>query len=243
MAKKQSKGAPKWMATFADMSTLLLTFFVLMLSFANIDIEKFRDLLGSVQDAFGVQTRVRGDFQAALDEQIFEADTLDNVPPAEEVVKQEMQKMSEQLDEVVEENMMQDQTEVKVGSNGVRIRITGHIMFDGGQADVKYAAYELLDGIAEAMFNYDYYLMIEGHTDSIPINTAQFPSNWELSSARASAVVRYLIDKGIDPLRLSGIGHGANYPIADNSTPEGRESNRRVEFIFTRTPFRATFDE
>ncbi len=230
------------MATFADMSTLLLTFFVLMLSFANIDIEKFRDLLGSVQDAFGVQKRVRGEFQAALDEQVFKADSVTAEPQAEKL-HEELQQMSEQLDEVVQENMMQEQTEVQVGSNGVRIRITGHIMFGPGQADVKYAAYELLDGIAEAMHNYDYYLMIEGHTDSIPINTAQFPSNWELSSARASAVVRYMINKGIDPLRLSGIGHGANYPIADNSSPEGRESNRRVEFIFTQTPFRARFEE
>ncbi len=242
--KKIKKGAPKWMATFADMSTLLLTFFVLMLSFANIDVEKFRDLLGSVQNAFGVQTRQRGEFQAAIiEEQIQQQqpETEQN-PSPETQMKQELTEMSNQIEEVIEDNFMEEQTQVQVGSNSVRIRITGHIMFGAGQAEVKPGAYELLEGIAEAMNNYGYYLIIEGHTDSVPINTTQFPSNWELSSARASAVVRFLINRGIDTQRLSGIGHASNYPIDTNDTYEGREKNRRVEFIFTQTPFRSVLD-
>lgn len=238
MAKKIKKGAPKWMATFADLSTLLLTFFVLMLSFANIDIEKFRDMLGSVQNAFGVQTRVRGDFQAVETEQTAKADSTEKVNE----VKVELDQMAEKINETIEKTKIGEQAEIKVGSNGVRIRITGNIMFDAGHAEVKYQAYEFLDGIAEAMNQYDYYLLVEGHTDSLAIRTSQYPSNWELSSARAAAVVRYMIDKGIPQNRLSGIGHASNFPLVSNATPEGREQNRRVEFIFTKKPFRSVFN-
>lgn len=238
MAKKIKKGSPKWMATFADLSTLLLTFFVLMLSFASIDIEKFRDMLGSIQNAFGVQAKIQGEFQAVETERTAKADSTKKVNE----VKVELDQMAEKINETIEATKIGEQTEIKVGSNGVRIRITGNIMFDAGQAYIKYQAYPFLDGIAEAMHQYDYYLLVEGHTDSLAIHTAQFPSNWELSSARASAVVRYMIDKGIPQTRLSGIGHASNFPLASNATPEGREQNRRVEFIFTKTPFRSVFN-
>ena len=89
---------------------------------------------------------------------------------------------------------------------------------------------------------YYYFLLVVGHTDSLKISTVQFPSNWELSSARASAVVRYRINHGIDNNRLSGIGHAYNFPLATNLTPEGRDLNRRVEFIFTRVPLRSVID-
>ncbi|MBN2013458.1 OmpA family protein [candidate division KSB1 bacterium] len=228
--KKVSKGSPKWMATFADMSTLLMTFFVLMLSFANIDVQKFRDLLGSVQNAFGVQTHKRGQYQAVTNEQ--------NSQQLAAVEQQQKQDMAAQLEQTMQELQETENADVSVGENSIRIRIKGQLMFELGKATLLEGAYELLDGIVTAMQNYDYYLLVEGHTDSLKISTFCFPSNWELSGARASAVVRYLIEKGIEPRRLSGIGHAYNYPIASNKTPEGRELNRRVEFIFTRTPFR-----
>lgn len=242
--KKVSKGAPKWMATFADMSTLLLTFFVLMLSFANIDIQAFHDLLGSVQNAFGVQTRERGEFQAVLKDNdhgnAWENVKLDSLE--QEIGKIESQQMASHIENVVKDNNLKDQTEVQIGQNSVRIRITGQLMFAPGKATLRYKAFKFLNGIVEAMKNYDYYLLVEGHTDSLDISTEIFPSNWELSGARAAAVVRYLIKKGIDHKRLSGIGHAFNYPIASNKTREGRNLNRRVEFIFTRTPFRAVIN-
>ncbi len=234
--KKPPKGAPKWTMTFADLSTLLLTFFVLMLSFASIDIAKFRDLLGSVQNAFGVKTSERGDFQPTAKEDKG-GESLEN-----KEITQKLEKMAEQIEEVVVDNDLKEQTEMKVGSNAVRIRITGQLMFSLGKADIKPQAFKFLDGIVDALKAYNYYLLVEGHTDSLKISTYHFPSNWELSSARASAVVRYLIEKGIKYNRLSGIGHAYNYPIATNKTYEGRNLNRRVEFIFTRTPFRTVLD-
>jgi len=239
--KKIKKGAPKWTTTFADLSTLLLTFFVLMLSFANIDVEKFRDLLGSVQNAFGVQVEERGEFQAVKQE-IVNKDSLTVVQQRDALKKQEMEEVAKQIKEVIENNELIEQSEIHVGTNSVRIRITGSIMFNAGQAEILSQAQPFLDGIVEAMNSFDYYLLIEGHTDSRPISTAAFPSNWELSGARASAVVRYLINNGIDNSRLSGIGHAYNYPIATNETNEGRSENRRVEFVFRRVPFRSELE-
>ncbi len=233
--KKCAKGAPKWMATFADMSTLLLTFFVLMLSFANIDVQKFRDLLGSVQNAFGAQTLERGHFQPVVQN--------DSTIVKETLAEQQQKtQIAEEMKKTLEDIKQSDQSEVTVGENSVRIRIKGQLMFAPGKARLRPEAYPLLDGIVEAMKTYDYYLLVEGHTDSLKISNYHYPSNWELSGARAAAVVRYLIDKGIDPHRLSGIGHAANFPIASNKTPEGRNLNRRVEFIFTRTPFRSLIE-
>jgi chemotaxis protein MotB len=202
-----------------------------MLSFANIDVQKFRDLLGSVQNAFGVQVKKRGNYQAVTDEKTDEKSTSVND-------EQKMEKMAEELSEVIEENKINEETTITAGSNSVRIRIKGQLMFDPAKARLKTQAFKFLDGIVEAMHNYDYYLLVEGHTDSLRISTYQFPSNWELSGARAAAVVRYLIEKGIEKNRLSGIGHAHNYPIASNKTTDGRNLNRRVEFIFTKTPFR-----
>ena len=234
------KGSPKWMATFADMSTLLLTFFVLMLSFANIDIQAFHDMLGSVQNAFGVQTRERGEFQAALKEQMAgDSLKLDAQDVVEKMSQQNSEKMAEQIEKIIEENSLAEQAEIQVGQNSVRIRIKGQILFSAGEAWLKYDSFKFLDGIADAMNLYEFFLLVEGHTDSRNISTDRFPSNWELSGARAAAVVRYLIDKGIANDRLSGIGHASNYPIASNETQEGRMENRRVELIFTKKPFRS----
>lgn len=229
--KKCEKGAPKWAMTFADLSTLLLTFFVLMLSFASMDVQKFRDLLGSVQNAFGVQTKKRGQYQAVTNEQ-----TAKQLAANEE---EKLNEVAKDIKDVIEESKLSEESEIEAGENSVRIRIKGQLMFGLGKATLKSQAFEFLDGVVGAMKNYDYFLLVEGHTDSLKISTYHFPSNWELSSARAGAVVRYFIKQGVATHRLSGIGHAYNYPVASNKTREGRNLNRRVEFVFTRKPFRS----
>jgi chemotaxis protein MotB len=129
--------------------------------------------------------------------------------------------------------------EVQSGARGIRIRVKGALLFDPGAATVKSVATPFLDSLVQVMEKFDYFLLVEGHTDALPISTAMFPSNWELSSYRAASVLRYLIDHGIDPRRLTSVGLAANYPLAPNDTPEGRAANRRVEFLLTKQPFRA----
>jgi chemotaxis protein MotB len=128
--------------------------------------------------------------------------------------------------------------EVLSGRNGIRVRVKGALLFDPGAAHLRAQAQPILDMLIKVLGQFGYYLLVEGHTDSTPISTSRFPSNWELSGDRASAVLRYLISKGVDPMRLTSVGLADNYPLSSNDTPEGRAKNRRVEFVLTKRAFR-----
>jgi chemotaxis protein MotB len=239
------------MTTFADLSTLLLTFFVLMLSMANIDIQKFRELLGSVKDAFGVQIHVKGDYQAAINEELIQKQTMAAKNTTESAPKspsgafsESSERFSDQqeaIDEIrnaINQTNMGEMADIRGGIRGIRMRIKGALLFDAGKAELRPQAFPLLNSLSDVMYRRDYYLLVEGHTDAIPISTERFPSNWELSGARAAAVLRHLIAEGIDSKRLTCVGLAASYPLADNDTEQGRAANRRVEFVLTKQPFR-----
>ncbi len=251
MARKVKKGLPPWMATFSDLCTLLLTFFVLLLTFANLDLKKFQDMLGSVKQAFGVQVKERGQFQPVK-------------PKARPVVEHqrrhimtqfapttsaqdaqaaaEASQMARRIRDMSEKDGLGNAVDITAGTRGVRMRVKGALLFEPGQAEIKSGANKLLVNVAKVMDKFHFYLTVEGHTDATPIHTAQFPSNWELSAARASAVLRYLTRLGVPQTRMSAVGYASNYPLASNDTEEGRNQNRRVEFIFTKKPLRVGVD-
>ena len=256
--EKKKSGSPAWMATFADMSTLLLTFFVIMLSMATVDVMKFKEMLGSVKEAFGVTFETHGEYRATIQDEVtppedpgqgewqqlqqeFKEEYYAEVEAAAEAAE-EREKAAEEIQKQIDQSQMGDQIEVSSGDNGIRIRVKGALLFGAGQADLMSQAVPFLDALVQVMNKFTYYLLVEGHTDSTPISTDRFPSNWELSSHRASVVLRYLIYKGINPGRLTSVGLGATYPLASNDTPEGRAANRRVEFILTEKPFRPVID-
>ena len=243
-------GAPPWIMTFADLATLMLTFFVLLLSFANTDIAKFKEMLGSVQDAFGVSKKTKGQFQATLS-----GDTADiegskgkgegsgegkgeggeSITDSKAKQEMERQQVAREIENTASQIGESKNIAVSVRANGISVRIKGAYFFGPGTAILKRAALPFLDNIANTMKEFPFKLMVEGHTDDIPISTRQFPSNWELSAVRATTVLRYFVEeKGIDPKRLTAIGYAENKPIASNDDPSGRASNRRVEFIFSR---------
>ncbi len=239
------------MTTFADLSTLLLTFFVLMLSMANIDIQKFRELLGSVRDAFGVQFQEKGDYQAAVKENLFQTQSTPSKTNSTTDGRNhtgesrdpsgyysEQQEAIDDIRNAVSQTRMGEMADIRGGQRGIRMRIKGALLFDAGKAELKPQALPLLNSLAEVMSRHNYYLLVEGHTDAIPITTERFPSNWELSGSRAAAVLRQLIQVGVDAKRLTCVGLSDSYPIANNDTPEDRAANRRVEFVFTKHPFR-----
>ncbi|MCB2185958.1 MAG: OmpA family protein [Deltaproteobacteria bacterium] len=238
------KGLPPWMATFSDMCTLLLTFFVLLLTFANLDLQKFKDTLGSVRMAFGVQMEQVGQFQAIQANKPAEStpyryQTMPNAS-MDDTARQEAlaEEMASQVRTMVNDAKLGDQVEISSGPDGVRMRVKGQLLFDAAQADVRQRAERLLKGVAEVMRRYQFYLTLEGHTDSVPIKTSQFPSNWELSASRAAAVLRTLVSLGVPADRMAAVGYADNYPIASNSSDGGRGKNRRVEFVFTKDPLR-----
>lgn len=222
------EGLPEWLATFADMATLLMTFFVLMLSFSNTDVQKFKEMLGSVKDAFGTVTENPGDFAER-------SSTPVSIRLSEkESGMIDMLEMGDKVKQAIEDHGLEKEAEVTADENGVTLKVTGKLMFDVGSASIKEEFKSFLDTIAKIIKENSYPVAIEGHTDNIPMSSSPiYPSNWELSSARATAVLRYFVEKkGISAKRLMAIGYADTRPLVPNTTPENRAKNRRVEFHF-----------
>lgn len=231
------EGAPAWMATFADMSTLLLTFFVLLLSFANMDAQKFREMLGSVKDAFGVQKKTWGDYQALSTQALTFSMSDDGQGEQDKEGADGREQQAPAMEQVLSivQALFQDMggtAEVYMDEAGVTVRVEGKLLFVSGSAELRPEAATVLDRVSALLHKYTFDLYILGHTDAVPIQTSQFPSNWELSSARAATALRYVVARNADPQRLVSVGFADSRPIASNATPEGRSRNRRVEFLF-----------
>ena len=245
-------GAPAWMATFGDMMSLLLTFFVLLLSFANMDVQKFKDAMASVQGALvGGPTTMR---EAPNTSMLELSDTVNNAatppvdttpgytpggeaeerPDTETVAagRADLEALAS-LQEMVDDGGMSDDIDVKSTPRGLVVRVKGNLFFADGGDSLGKSSTKVLDEIAAILDIYPYDLTIEGHTDDIPIHTERFPSNWELSTGRAIAVMRYLHQANhIPSSRMAVAGYADTHPLFANDTPAHRAANRRVEFVF-----------
>lgn len=152
----------------------------------------------------------------------------------EESMLQENEERVEQIEEALQESSIGDEVEVSFTAQYVKLTMNGGLLFDSGSAQLKEDAKEIIDKVGLILERYGEMgnIEIEGHTDNVPMKSAQFPSNEELSSARALSVFYYLLDTtSLDPINLKHAGMGERIPIADNSTPEGRSRNRRVEIL------------
>lgn len=217
--KKCPAGAPLWMCTFADMMSLLLCFFVLLLSFSNQDKVSFAKMAGSMKDAFGSQK------------------TEDNFPSTgEQMISPDFKavpiNVREEIQEAVAEMEAAGMIESAETSEGLVVRVKEQLAFDSGRAEIKPEFILLLDKIGKTIARAESVVVVNGHTDDIAVSGGQFRSNWGLSTARAVAVVEHWTRTlKIPPGRLSAAGYADGRPIANNTTPDGRARNRRVEFI------------
>jgi len=234
-AEEAEEGSPAWMATFADLCTLLLTFFVLLLSFATQDVAKFRDMAGSVREAFGVTKTDPGPYEAASSTivSLGEGGAVHDGPSAKVDARMEIVK---KLKAAVKAQGIQGSVEIEESTEGVVLRIRDYALFSTGSADLTPEAFPLLDRISRVTLEIKEPLSIEGHTDERPISTSKFPSNWELSGARATSVLRYLVNDGVPSERVSIAGYADVRPLEPNTSDEARSRNRRVEFVFRAPP-------
>lgn len=227
--KKGNEGAPEWMVTYSDMVTLLLAFFVLLFSFSSIEKAKFQKAMASIRSAMGLMNR-----------------TSVAVPPIQRPRLPIQRKFEKSMEEVVREVQnipdIQDKISYENTDEGVRIRISNPVLFDIGAAHLKPDIYPILDKIATVLQSNAFDIVVEGHTDNIPIDNDEFHSNWELSAARAVSVVEYFITKGVNPRRFEAVGYGEYQPLADNSTEKGRQKNRRVEIFIPNSKWPGTGD-
>ncbi len=258
MAKKKKEEPQKpskaWMDTFSDLMNLLLCFFVLLFSMSTVDAQKFEAIAASFSQTFSIFNGGQAslgdgmllgngvsqlneldqymDSMGKTAENDVETEALDEIQEKlEEAKLAESEKLAERIEEAIEESQMEDMIQLDFTSQYVQLTLKGAILFDSGSASLKEDAMPVVERVALILERYaESEIEIEGHTDNVPIHTSRFANNNELSSSRALSMFDYLVENTtLEPAQIKHSGRGEYMPIADNSTPDGRARNRRIE--------------
>lgn len=214
--------APFWMTTYGDMVTLMLTFFILLVSYSTIELEKFRGAMESLKGALGI-------FEGHESPQKSPYINFDTSVSSR---RADLHNRAKQMEALILSEELQDIVEFEVLEGGILLRLGQEVLFDLGKASIKPEAKPILSTLSKVLKENLKEIQVEGHTDDIPIHTRRFPSNWELSAARALSVVRYFFEyEGIPEKHLIAVGRGEHRPLVPNDSPENRRKNRRVEIM------------
>ena len=226
----------RWVISYADFVTMLLALFMVMVATSSMGDMKVKDVNKSIQKVFAAKTV----------EQKEKSEETSELPPVKQPTEGVLENTgksildggdgildSKQLIEQIQKEIEVDNSAKVIKSDrGVVIRLNDTMLFDPGSAIIKPQAKLTLDKIAKTLEKFQNPILIEGHTDSMPIQNEKFPSNWELSTARATNIIKYLTGThAFPPGRLSAVGYGEYMPIEKNTTPQGRAKNRRVDII------------
>jgi chemotaxis protein MotB len=222
----------RWLVSYADFITLLFAFFVVMYAISSVNEGKYREMSGALGSAFGVSS---GDWvlaQAGVGQGKrspiqFTPEQL-KTETARRARQERMREVSKELRRTLSPLMTDGKVSMVEGVDGLTLAMDASTLFLPGEARLSPEAVHTLSDIGRVLAPSDFAIRVEGHTDNVPVSNAQFPSNWELSSARASSVVRLFILTNVDPRRLTAIGFADQRPLEDNATAEGRQKNRRV---------------
>ena len=235
------RSAPLWMVTFADLMSLLLTFFILLLSFSQLDPVKFKEVSGSIEMAFGVQ-EINPVYESPKGETIIQTNNTAQKGYGNLVVKLHEMTESTQAKKAGAEAKID--IEVFEDYRGIVLRCSDGGMFAPGRAELSPTAWPFLDDVIGAIDGEKVDVQVEAHTDNDPITSKRFETNWHLSAARSVAVVQYLKEAGgLTPSRLLATGRGDSIPIVPNINKRNRAKNRRVEIIFTRQAEKKVMDD
>jgi chemotaxis protein MotB len=233
--RKEKDNSDRWMLSYLDFITLLMIFFLMMYAISTVDTKKSQQLAKSLRIGFN-----SGNSQNVIAVSDNSGDTP-TVIEDETTVAAEEEKLADikkKVDELVNNSELKGSVTTSIQQRGLLISFNDSVFFNSGQANIKTDWQNKLVSISKVLNGIDNYIRVEGHTDNIAINTEFFHSNWQLSSARASNVVEFLITQGnVKPERLSSVGYGEYRPVKDNNTEEGRSSNRRVDILILNTKF------
>jgi chemotaxis protein MotB len=223
----------RWLVSYADFVTLLFIVFLILFSMSAIDVKKFQALKESFSDITGSGASLVMPAPGSTTTPTTNVNTGKAKKKNDTAAEQErFEEIKEKMEQYAQAKGLDKNVKVNMDQNGINITITGTILFANGDASLQPEAKKIIKDMFGFINSIDNPLRIEGHTDNVPIRTAQYPSNWELSSARAMNLVRYLAEEyKIKPERLSGAGYGEYHPVAPNDTPENRAKNRRVEIM------------
>ncbi len=245
----------RWLVSYADFITLLFAFFVVMYSISQINESKYRVLSNTLTEAFNkpnfklnpielgettdstpasaveldalavMEREGHGDAQVEGDEAV-QADDSERLPP-------QLQQISEQMANAFSDLMRQQLVTLRGNEQWLEVALSSSMLFASGDAALSGKAGPILDKIAVILHDQPNAIRVEGFTDNMPIATLRYPSNWELSAARAVSVVQFLTEKGVQPVRLMAVGYGEFHPVADNLSESGRARNRRVVLMIS----------
>ena len=244
-AEEEHENHERWLVSYADFITLMFAFFVVMYAISVVNEGKYRILSDTLASAFhttpgssvgamvavtpgstkpSITAPVRAPVPVKMDERRRKA-------------VERLRNVAKELAEALAPLVREGQVRITEGALGITIDINANVLFAPGDARLDVAAVRALFAVAQILAPTDFPIIVEGHTDNLPISTPQFPSNWELSGMRASSVVRLFIDAGVAASRLTATGYADQRPVAGNDTPEGRQRNRRVAItIESRAP-------
>lgn len=244
----------RWVVSYADFITLLFAFFVVMYSISSVNQGKYKVLSETLEGVFK-ETKVpmsrislgteAGKGKNLSDREVplpmsgdypYEQTQTNNSNYQEELIKEreDFNQLAEKITETFDNLIDEDQVSVKSDDLWIEVEIKSNFLFASGQAKPNPKTIPIINELAMMLKNRENPIHVEGFTDNVPIATDAFPSNWELSAARAAAIVRVLMEGGVDPERLAAVGYGEHQPIADNATEEGRSKNRRVVLVISR---------
>jgi chemotaxis protein MotB len=233
ISKENSDGGPKWLTTFNDLITLLMVFFVLIFTMGSMDTVKLKKFQYALQSGLGILGE-GSMVSIAVNDSRTDQDMAYLLVQAEGEVEPVVDEQEDAvpIDEALKALTAEPGINVRYSNQGAHITFEDFLLFDFGQADINLGGLAFLDKMAALIQKIPYPVRVEGHTDNVSIHTARYPSNWELSIARAVSVVKYFAESGkINPQRLSAVGYGATRPLVPNDSPANRTRNRRVEIV------------
>ncbi|WP_374555387.1 flagellar motor protein MotD [Aquitalea pelogenes] len=233
--EEEHENHERWLVSYADFITLLFAFFVVMYAISSVNEGKYRVLSSAIVDAFRSGSTVNIQTTPPTGG----ANTMIQIPDTKPIAKavkgdhhidpaSKQGSLAADLAKVMDPLVKGGQVNITQSPKGVTVDIRDTALFPVGQASPNDQSRQIMAGMAALLSKVDNQIRVEGFTDNVPIKTSTYPSNWELSAARAGSVVRLFQENGINPSRLVAVGRGENLPVADNATPDGRATNRRV---------------
>lgn len=226
--RKKSSGSGlsgnEWLQTYSDTVTLLLTFFILLYSFSSVNSTKLKQISVAMQSVL----------QGTSGDSIFDNSMGNgNVPLVGDNEGTDVkQDLYDQVKKIITKNKLESKVQIKKDPKGVNIELRDNVLFESAQADIKESSKGILDKLAGIIAGVPYNIVVEGHTDNVPINNYRYQSNWELSTDRAVNVVKYFIEeKKLTPARFTAAGYGEYKPLVPNNSDKNRAHNRRVNIL------------
>jgi chemotaxis protein MotB len=225
-------GALRWLLTYADMITLLMAFFIMLYSMSVLNLAKFQQVAVSIKSGFGGMVEGQG-------RSILGSSSQFNIRPSPivgetaGVPNQTVRK----IQTMIKDEKLENKVRLRVDERGLVISLsTDKVLFGPGRASLSPSARKIIDAVAGSLKDIPNEVRVEGHTCDLPIRSSEYPSNWELSTARATNVIRYLIDKkGFQPDRLSAAGYADSRALVPNTSESNRAINRRVDIVVLRS--------